>query len=174
MGGKDNRGFLSPPHSFLIDPGIDIGRDEFTQQFYAGSQHDVLPLPTQSQQHGQFQGWYDNTKQKKPNTTLSFQRTCVFCLCITLDEKDGGFVIWPLACYQELLSHSSAHHPAWAFGAWLCASPPAGILIWDCMPAKMGKESKRQLVEKEEEKHEEEDSSSGGRTPLRTSNKLAD
>lgn len=42
------------------------------------------------------------------------------------------------------------------------------------MPAKMGKESKRQLVEKEEEKHEEEDSSSGGRTPLRTSNKLAD
>lgn len=42
------------------------------------------------------------------------------------------------------------------------------------MPAKMGKESKRQLVEKEEEKQEEEDSSSGGRTPLRTSNKSAD
>lgn len=58
----------------------------------------------------------------------------------------------------------------------VCASPPAGILIGDGIPAKMGKPSKRQLEEKEEEEEleEKENSLRGGRTPLGTFNKPAD
>lgn len=119
-----------------------------------------------SQLYGPFWQLCANIKQKKPAPLLSFQGGCAFCLCIILEEKDRGFACWHCRLPAALTTST------WAFGAWLCVGLPAGILTWDCVPAEVGKKSKRQLVGKEEE--EEEDSSSGGRTPLKTFNKSAD
>ena len=148
MWGKDHRGLWAPPY-FLLQIQMLIlawmSLQSSSVQKAKKTYSPLHPVPTictipitVCQYH-----------TKKANTTSEFSgKLCFFASASFWMRKIEDLGFGTLACYQQFLSNSSIYHFYVSFGHMtMCTSLPAVILIWDCMPAKVRKKSKRQLVE---------------------------